>query len=74
MNFEPRIVPQNARATDYGPGAKRFLIGGVGGSLPQAFVVAASAADAESWFRKLHGFAPGNLLERMRLRVTQLED
>jgi hypothetical protein len=72
--FEARIVHASARARDYGPSVKRFIVGGVGGGLPQCFIVAASATSAEAYFRRLHGFAKGDLLERVLVNVTELGD
>jgi hypothetical protein len=72
--MEPKIIPASARARDYGPDAKRFILSALGGSWPSNYVLAASARDAETFWRELNGFQMGGLLERLKVKVVELED
>jgi hypothetical protein len=84
--FETRIVPDTSRAADYGEGVKRYVISVPGGMGPQAYLVAASASDAEAHYREKHGFKAEvfdwpegrqrqtAMLGRVKVKVIELED
>jgi hypothetical protein len=71
--MEPKLIPSSARARDFTEG-KRFLVNSLGGGLPSSYVLAGSATEAETYFRRLHGYHPGGIYERMVFNVIELED
>jgi hypothetical protein len=74
MEFSPRLVTPSSRSRDFGAGVKRFIVSALGGTWPTSYVAAASARDAEDFFRRLNGFQAGGLLQRVVVSVNELED